>query len=93
MLINKQALAKLTIDFTPLGMRAFMIKFDACIGAMFSEMLEYAIQNNILEPTDARTVKLHKAIYNLLVPCFGDRDDILMRMTDEVGPLGPGAIV
>ena len=68
MLINRHALAKLIIDFTPLGMRAFLIKFDACIGAMFSETLNYAIQNDILEPTDARTVKLHKAIYNLLVP-------------------------
>ena len=32
---------------------------------MFSETLEYVTQNEIFEPTNARTVKLHKAIYKV----------------------------
>ena len=92
-LINKQALAKLSISLTALGIRAFILKFTASIGAIYQEALNYAMENEVYAPKDHRTIKLHLAIYNLLVPCFDDHDEILMRMTDEVGQLGPAAIV
>ena len=91
-LINKQALAKLSINLSALGIRAFILKFTASIGAIYQEALHYAIENDVYAPTDHRTAKMHLAIYNLLVPCFDDHDEILMRMTNEVGQLGPAAI-
>jgi hypothetical protein len=92
-LVNHRAIAAISIELTPIGMRALSISFPAALGPLLGTTLEYAVAHGRLDPTDAKEVTLHTTIFNLLAPIMNAHPKVLVDMTDACGKRGPKAFV
>ena len=88
-LVDNKAMTTIKLDLTPVGIRAFKITFPAALGPLLGSTLKYALQHNLLDPTDTKTETLHGYIFNYLATIVGVYPTVLIDMTDECGELGP----
>jgi hypothetical protein len=81
--------AKITLEATPQGYRAFCIKLKAKIGPNLKATLRHAMLHEDFDPGDTRTENLHSLIYDEIVKGMDGHDALMIRMTDACGEFGP----
>ena len=77
------ALSKLKLTKTPAGIPIFMIKFTSALGPLLAQTLRSA-QAGTLNKTDTRAVKLLEIMYDCLISCMPDDNDVV-KMTKDCG--------
>ena len=83
---SASALSKLTLKKTPAGIAIFMIKLPAALGPLLATTLRSAMQGT-LNKHDERAIKLLENIYDCLVGCMPDDNDVV-KMTKDCGTDG-----
>ena len=80
---SASALSKLTLKKTPAGIAVFMIKFPSALGPLLASTLRSAMKGT-LNKEDTRAIKLLEIIYDCLVGCMPDDNDVV-KMTNDCG--------
>jgi hypothetical protein len=87
---NVKGLAKLELEPTPLGMRAFNVRFPAYLAEPEEERLTKALDAGDFDPSSTTKKKLDESIYKDLISCIpATLDAEMLLMTEECGHKGP----
>ena len=87
---NTKSLSKLELDPTPLGLKAFNVRFPAYLAEAEEDRLTKALESGDFDPTGAAKKKLDESIYKDLISCIpATLDADMLLMTEECGHKGP----
>ena len=87
--VNVKGLQALNFEPSQVGYKSWRALVDALLGPPLAQTLDHALRNKRFEPTDPRETNMHEFIGRLLLPSLQHLPDVVVRVTQECGQLGP----